>query len=52
MRWRPRFSSADSIWPAATARRIDDVLAVVTPDDEQRRPQVFGRYRGVRLEIA
>ena len=26
----------------------DDVLAVVTPDDEERRPQLFGRYRGVR----
>jgi FAD:protein FMN transferase len=30
----------------------DEVLAVVTPDDEQGRPQVFGKYRGVRLEIA
>ena len=30
----------------------DDVLAIVTPDDEHGRPQVFGRYRGVRLEIA
>ena len=30
----------------------DGVLAVVTPDDEERRPQVFGHFCGVRLETA
>ncbi len=29
-----------------------NVLALVTPDDAQRRPQIFGRHDGVRLEHA
>jgi thiamine biosynthesis lipoprotein len=36
------------------ARRYCDrhrnVLAIITPDDAQRRPQVFGRYDGVRVD--
>ena len=28
-----------------------DVVAIVTPDDSTRRPQVFGRSAGVRIEI-
>jgi thiamine biosynthesis lipoprotein ApbE len=27
-----------------------DTLAIVTPDDGGRRPQVYGRYAGAKLE--
>ena len=30
--------------------RHPNVLAIITPDDAQRRPQVFGRYDGVRVD--
>jgi thiamine biosynthesis lipoprotein len=30
--------------------RHRNVLAIITPDDAQRRPQVFGRYDGVGVD--
>jgi FAD:protein FMN transferase len=47
-------STAFFVGGAGLARRYceshPDTLAIVTPDDDARRPQVFGRYPGARLE--